>query len=146
MKLTDRAVRTLRLPPGVTDKVWFDSEIGGFGVRLRDGGTRSWLVQYDFGGKGHKMTLGPVETWGAAKARGAAKNVLAAVRLGRNPVAEKRVAKAEAVKTFGALPPRYLGHKRAHLKPRSYEEVAGEMQGARANSVSGVGAICDPGS
>lgn len=123
MKLTDKTVHELLLPSGKDDAVWFDKDLGGFGVRLRSGGARSWIVQYDLGGKAHKMTLGSVEAWSAGKARAAAKNILAAVRLGRNPVAEKRIAKAEIVETFGALLPRYLGHKRAQLKPRSYEEV-----------------------
>jgi integrase len=123
MKLTDTAVRALHLPRGVADKVWFDDELGGFGIRLRDGGSRSWLVQYDIFGRTYRMTLGSVATHNTAKARVAAKNILAAVRLGRNPAVEKRTAKAETAETFGALLPRYLGHKRAHLKPRSYEEV-----------------------
>ena len=123
MKLTDSSARALRLPHGVADKTWFDDDLGGFGVRVRDGGARSWLVQYDVGGKSHKMTLGSVGACSAARARAAAKDILAAVRLGRNPAAEKRTAKAEIAETFGALLPRYLGHKRAQLKPRSYEEV-----------------------
>ena len=32
MKLIDSAVRTLHLPRGVPDKVWFDDELGGFGI------------------------------------------------------------------------------------------------------------------
>jgi integrase len=123
MKLTDSAVRALHLPRGVADKVWFDDGLGGFGLRMRDGGARSWIVQYDFGGKAHKMTLGAVDTLSAARARASAKDILAAVRLGRNPVAEKRRARIRTAETFGALLPRYFAHKRAKLKPRSFEEV-----------------------
>jgi hypothetical protein len=102
MKLTDNAVRALHLPRGVPDKVWFDDELGGFGVRMRDGGARSWIVQYDFGGKAHKMTLGAVDTLSAARARASAKDILAAVRLGRNPAAEKRRARVQTAETFSA--------------------------------------------
>ena len=123
MKLIDSAVRTVHLPHGVPDKVWFDDELGGFGVRMREGGARSWIVQYDFGGKAHKMTLGAVDALSAARARASAKDILAAVRLGRNPAAEKRRARAETSETFNALLPRYLAHKRAKLKQRSFEEV-----------------------
>src|SRR5262249_43518392 len=40
----------------------------------------------------HKMTLGAVDALSAARARASAKDILAAVRLGRNPAAEKRRA------------------------------------------------------
>ena len=38
------------------------------------------------------MTLGAVDALSAARARASAKDILAAVRLGRNPAAEKRRA------------------------------------------------------
>jgi len=123
MKLNDTSVRALRLAPGETDKTWFDDNLGGYGVRARKSGAKSYVVQYDFGGKTEKITIGSIELWKEVKARKAAKEVLAAVRLGRNPAAEKRRARAETAETFGALLPRYLAHKRAQLKPRSFEEV-----------------------
>jgi integrase len=123
MKLSDYSVRGLHLPPGVADKVFFDSELGGFGLRLREGGSRNWVVQYDLGGKSHKLTLGSADTLTAAKARATAKDIFARVRLGQNPAMERRLARAEVAETFGALLPRFLGHKRTELKPRSYEEV-----------------------
>jgi integrase len=123
MKLTDKTVRALQLPAGTTDKVWFDDDLGGFGIRVRDGGGRSWLAQYDVGGRSHKMTLGSIETLTAARARATAKDIFAQVRLGRNPAVEKRAARDEIGETFGAVLPRYLTHKRAELKPRSYQEV-----------------------
>jgi integrase len=125
MKLTDRTARAVQLPAGVADKVFFDDDLGGFGIRVRDGGSRSWVVQYDFAGRTQpKIHLGSIETLSAARARAAAKDVLAKVRLGRNPAAEKRAARDEAGETFGALLPRYLAHKRPpNLKPRSYQEV-----------------------
>src|SRR5262249_21884456 len=100
MKLNDTSVRALRLAPGETDKTWFDDNLGGYGVRARKSGAKSYVVQYDFGGKTEKITIGSIELWKEVKARKAAKEVLAAVRLGRNPAAEKRRARA------GRKPPR----------------------------------------
>src|SRR5262249_21884457 len=51
---------------------------------------------------------------------------LAVIRPPRNAAhapAENPRAGAEPAETFGALLPRYLAHKRAQLKPRSFEEV-----------------------
>jgi integrase len=124
MKLTDRTVRALQLPAGVADRVWFDDTLRGFGVRVRSSGARTWVVQYDFAGRTQpKMHFGSIETLTAARARATAKDLLAQVRLGKNPAAAKRAARDKAGETFGAHLPRYLTHKRAKLKPRSCQEV-----------------------
>jgi len=47
MKLTDAEVRKLTLPAKVADKVFFDDDLPGFGVRVRAGGAQRWMVQYD---------------------------------------------------------------------------------------------------
>jgi integrase len=122
-RLTDNAARTLALPTGLKDRVFFDSDLGGFGIRVREGGSRTWVVQYDIGGRTRKMTLGSTDVLTAAKARGKAKDILAAVRLGSDPANEKSSTRAKAGKTFGLLLPGYLEHQRSALKPRSLEEV-----------------------
>src|SRR5262245_29843456 len=123
MKLTASAVRSLALPPGVTDKIFFDDELPRFGVRVRAGGSRTWLVQYGIGGKERKLPLGPVSALDPAKARSLAKDVLARVRLGEDPLALKHEAHARASETLGAQLPRFLAFKRASLRPRSYAQV-----------------------
>src|SRR6516164_1555858 len=124
MKLTAAAVRSLALPTGVTDKIFFDDELPRFGVRMRAGGSRTWIVQYGIGGKERKLPLGPVSALDPSKARSLAKDVLARVRLGEDPLALKHEARARANETLGAQLPRYLAFKRASLRPRSYAQVA----------------------
>src|SRR5215831_1165524 len=60
-----------------------------------------------------------------ATARAKARDLLASVRLGGDPAAEKRQAHERAAETFGALLARYLPHKQAQLKAgsRSFKEV-----------------------
>jgi len=123
MKLTASAVRSLTLPTGVTDKIFFDDELPRFGVRMRAGGSRTWIVQYGIGGKERKLPLGPVSALDPSKARALAKDVLARVRLGEDPLALKHAAAARASETFGAQLPRYLAFKRAGLRLRSYAQV-----------------------
>ena len=41
MKLTASAISRLALPPGIDDKIYFDEDLPGFGVRLRRSGDRS---------------------------------------------------------------------------------------------------------
>ena len=129
MKLTNASIRALALPPGVSEKTYFDGSLASFGVRVRASGHRSFVVQYKIGRKHRRIVLGQVGELDLGKARSAAKDVIARVRLGADPAAEKIEARQKTSSTFGALPPRYLVHTRARLKPRSYDEVARHLEG-----------------
>jgi integrase len=122
LKLTSAVAKSLALPPGQRDKTYFDSEVPAFGVRVRVGGSRNWVVQYKVAGKNRRLVLGAVTALDAGKARGVAKDALAAVRLGKDPVADRVDAHVRAGETFGALLPRFLARQRGRLKPRSYQE------------------------
>lgn len=71
MKLTEKAVASLALPDGVADRIWFDDDLPGFGLRIRSGGKRTWIVQYKQGGKQRRMTLGTVDLAGRAESMAA---------------------------------------------------------------------------
>jgi integrase len=126
LKLTTTTIRTLTLPAGTREKTYFDDSLGGFGLRLREGGATRWVVQYDLGGKTKRVTLGTAGMLELGAARAKARDILAAVRLGNDPAAEKRQAHERAAETFAALLVRYLPHKQAKAKPgsRSFKEVA----------------------
>jgi integrase len=129
MKLTKANTEQLALPPGSRDKIFFDDELRGFGLRLRDGGKRSWIAQYRVGAKQRRVTIGTVETLDPATARQRAKEVLAKVQLGHDPQIEKTERRAQASVTVGAMAERYLAERAAkRLKPRSYEEVARHLK------------------
>jgi integrase len=123
MRLTTAAIQALTLPAGVSERTYFDDALPGFGVRLRAGGSKKWVVQYDHAGKTRRMTLGAAAALDPGEARKRAKDVLAARTLGRDPAAEKQETRARAIETFGALLPRYLAYKQAELRPRSYQET-----------------------
>jgi integrase len=125
MKLTTTTIKTLALPPGIRDKTYFDDSLGGFGLRLREGGAARWVVQYDLGGKTKRVTLGTTAMLDLGAARTKARDMLAAVRLGGDPAAEKRQAHERASESFGILLRRYLPYKQAKSKAgsRSFKEV-----------------------
>jgi integrase len=128
MKLTITNVRLLTLPNGQMDKTYFDDDLPGFGVRVRAGGSKTWVVQYKIGARHRRMPLGSVGSLDLSKARATAKNLLAAVRLGRDPFAEKIETRFKVAETFGALLPRYLARQRARLKPRTLQETERHLQ------------------
>ena len=123
MKLSASVVARLALPPGISDKIFFDDDLPGFGLRLRRSGDRSWWVQYAVAKRTRKLRLGSVAELDISKARSAAKVVLARVRLGGDPAHEKRVGRLRAGETVGVLLPAFLERQRTRLKPRSYEET-----------------------
>jgi integrase len=125
MKLTAATIRTLSLSPGVIDKTYFDDDLPGFGLRLRAGGAARWVVRYDIGSQSKRVTIGTTAQLELGAARSKARDLLAAVRLGGDPAAEKRQARVLAGETFGALLARYLPFKQAKSKSgsRSFKEA-----------------------
>ena len=74
------------------------------------------------------MFLGSPRVVGAGPARSKAKDLLAAVRLGNDPAAEKSADRANAAHAVGALLPRFLARQRARLKPRSLQETVRHLE------------------
>lgn len=107
MKLTASAVEGLALEAGVRDRIIFDDDVPGFGIRLRSSGKRSWIYQYKIGGKTRRLALGEVSAIKVAKARGIASDLHAKVQLGGDPASEKREKIYRALDTFGALVERF---------------------------------------
>lgn len=108
MRLCLPDIDRLKLPPGKADHIEWDDELSGFGLRLRAGGKRTWVVQYRAAGRTRRVTIGTVEAINPDKARKAAKTTLARVQLGADPQAEKVDERTRAVVTIGSLGENYL--------------------------------------
>jgi len=118
MKLTQSTLA--KLTSSKADEIFFDDELPRFGVRLREGGSRKYVVQYRHGGVARRYTIGPVATLTLEEARQRARKVLVAVDDGRNPGAEKETARAASRLLFAAVADDFLGASR--LKPKSLYE------------------------
>ncbi|KYK45193.1 integrase [Bradyrhizobium liaoningense] len=101
LKLGRRAVTSL---PAVTKTtIFYDSTLTGFGVKATPTGALSWIVEYRPGEGGRRvskrrMVIGTPATLSPEKAREAAETLLARVKLGEDPAAERGAArKAETV-------------------------------------------------
>jgi integrase len=123
MRLTAATIRNLVLPSGKADYIFFDSDLPGFGLRVRSTGGKTWMVQYAVHGRTRRMALGTPAALDPGKAREAAKDLLAKARLGQDPAGEKSKARAAAAMTFGSILPRFLERQQVRLKPRSFREV-----------------------
>ena len=123
MKLTLKSVATIRLPAGKADHVEFDDDIAGFGLRVREGGARTWIYRYRIGSKQRSITLGSATSVPLALARANAGALEAKVRLGQDPALEKQTARAEASNTVGALIDQYLDARASDWRPNSLRQV-----------------------
>ena len=57
IKLNDRTVTATQpeLPEGKTDHIFFDKDDRGFGLRVRDTGSKIWVYQYSRNNKTRRM-------------------------------------------------------------------------------------------
>ena len=58
MKITAKTVITTSLGSGQKDKIFYDDDIPGFGLRLRQSGSRVLVFTYKHGGLTRRMSLG----------------------------------------------------------------------------------------
>ena len=123
-KDADKNVAALALPAGKSELLEWDDDLPGFGVRLRDGGSKTWIIQYRVGRKQRRKTIGSVNAMDAATARKAAKKDLARVELGGDPQAHKVEQRIKSADTFDVFKVQFLARQKKQLKPRSYEQIA----------------------
>ena len=86
-KLTKRIVDTAEARPAEYF-VW-DSDIPGFGLRVRPSGRKGYVVQYHAGRRSRRISLGPSTVLTCEQARTRAITIVAAARNGEAPAAER---------------------------------------------------------
>ncbi len=104
-KLTETFLKTFRPADGAKDRMAFDTECRGLGVRATASGNVSFIVQWTDAATGRKLRE-PLGTWGAItveQARIAARARLGRIAQGINPAAERAAAKAEDQRQRDAL-------------------------------------------
>jgi integrase len=116
MKLTKANVAKMTLPRRKTEFLCFDDDLPGFGVRLREGGSKTWIFQYKLGNKHRRITLARVAALEPAAAREQASKLHAQVRLGQDPAGAKAESRARADETLGACVMLFLAWQRGRVK------------------------------
>jgi integrase len=129
VKLTDAIATSLILPAGKADHIVWDILVPRFGVRMRESGTRTWILKYKLTLAGRKaiertVTIGEVGAMTAAVARKQAEQLRAKVRLGQDPAADKMEAKTKATELrIGERINEYLPTRECEMRLRAYKEV-----------------------
>jgi integrase len=117
-KLTKRLVDSA-LPTSDHDTFLWDSDLRGFGLRVKSSGVRSYIIQYrTAAGISRRMTIGQHGVLTPDEARKEAKFHLGRAAKGGDPAAEK--AKARGGSTVADLAEQYLAeHASTKKKPSS---------------------------
>jgi integrase len=133
LKLDARTVAGLTLTQNRREDFAWDTELEGFGFRLRRGAgglRRTYVAQYRAGGRTRRSTLGSFEKLTAPQAREAARKILARVALGRDPQAEKAAERVRAERTFSKVVDAYLAARQSELRPASFRVARLYLTGA----------------
>jgi integrase len=114
------------MPAGKIDHIEFDDDMPGLGVRLR-GNDRQWtgsfLVQYRFGGRQRRASLGDIRKVKIEDARKAAQKYFAKRALGIDLTAELAKEQARARHTLGHVADLYLDAKQKDQRPNTHKAI-----------------------
>jgi integrase len=124
---TQRDLDRLTLPAGKPEAFHFDARCPGLAVRIQRTGKPTFTVWFTApGGKRKRMTLGPVAGVDLDAARRQATEIVNAARAGRDPSAERKLARIAAadVLTVGDMIGAYLRDRaEGRQRPRTLIET-----------------------
>jgi integrase len=124
-KLTKRTIDATE--PQATEFFLWDEGIPGFGLRVMPSGRKSFVVQFRAGRRARRMSLGPSTVLTCDQARTRAITIIAAVKNGDDPAAE-RDAKRNAA-TVSDLADRFdKEHISVRLKASTAKEYRGNLK------------------
>jgi integrase len=85
--LADNLIRRLP-PPAKGNRIVYDSEVAGFGVRVTAAGARSFVINYYTIGRERRYTIGGYPDWTATDARKEARRLRHLIDQGGDPLAD----------------------------------------------------------
>src|SRR5262249_26566337 len=131
MKFTDKTVTQTKpeLPEGKSDHIFFDELDRGFGLRVRDTGSKIWVYQYSRNNKTRRMTIGVWPTMSPSQAREQVRKLSAERRLGADPAHDLAVRQIDK-ESFGETVALYLAAKKDELRDRTYTETERYLTGS----------------
>jgi integrase len=121
-KLTDASIKRLAAP-ATGNKVYFDGEISGFGIRITAAGARAFVLQYrNRSGRERRYTIGSFPDWRTVAARNEAKRLKGEIRVnGADPVGSLQAARGEP--TMADLATRYLEEHATKKRPSTQQDA-----------------------
>ena len=123
-RLTNDNVRTL--PVIGSDTIYADGDnrsgVPGLYVRIRAGGSRTFIIQWRQGRFQRRSTIGKVGVMTLDEARKKARKILVGIDEGQDPIAIKAKSRADSSQIFFTVAEEYLEHRRKDMKPLSLDQ------------------------
>jgi integrase len=95
-RITKRSVDAALPNPAGGDTFFWDSDVKGFGLRMKPSGVKSYVLKYRIGRRTRRLTIGKHGSpWTPEQARERAGELLRAVYDGRDPATEKAEARRD---------------------------------------------------
>jgi integrase len=88
IRLTDKIVKELPAP-ALGNRVHYDDEIKGFGVRVTAAGAKAFVLNYRAGGRERRITIGSFPDWPVKGARDRAAELKRQVDVGADPMVRR---------------------------------------------------------
>ena len=136
MTFTDKTVREVvaafdrdRNKSGVKERIVFDDDLKGFGLRLQ-GNSRTWIVQYRAGTKQRRVKIGPWPGVSPSKAYARAREIIGGKWTGEDEQAKRLDRRAKDKITLRHVVNHYLERQQPRLKAHSFEEISRYLLGA----------------
>lgn len=127
-KLKKRVIDAIKSSDG--DCILWDSELAGFGLRVRAGGSKTFIAQYRAGGgrtgQSRRFTIGRYGTLTVEEARLEARGVLLAAAKGEDPAARRKAKRKEM--RLSELVDQFSKLGTDHLKERNRRYMLARLQ------------------
>lgn len=110
-------------PPAKGNKVYYDSEIAGFGLRVTAAAARSFVLNYQIKGRERRYTIGSFPTFSVAAARKEAKRLREMIARGDDPQGVRHLERGAP--TVRDLADRYIEQ---HLPKKRHDAAADDKR------------------
>jgi integrase len=120
MRLTDAIVRRLAAP-ATGNRITYDQDVGGFGIRVTAAGSRAFILTYwNRSRRQRRCTIGDFPTWTTSTARERARELKQMIDRGGDPLAELEAERGAL--TIAALCDRVEAEHLPRKRPRTQRE------------------------
>ncbi len=113
-KLLEKQVRNLA-PPATGNRIVYDADVKGFGVRITSAGAKAFVLNYRSSGRERRLTIGSFPDWSVTDAREHARALKRRVDQGEDPMGERH--EARAAPTVDDLADRFEAEHLAKRRP-----------------------------
>ncbi len=110
--LDEKVLKALPLPAS-GNKITYDSEVKGFGVRVTAAGAKAFVLNYRQDSRERRITIGSHPDWTVKAARDHAKGLKRRVDMGEDPMGDRHADRAAP--TIDSLADRFIDE---HLAKR----------------------------